>query len=77
MLAFPLLNSTKKESVNRMELMGMKRLPDYYPTMYLDGYTAEEVWAAFRNTRRKQIQERLEEESSWGNIRIISEVRVK
>ena len=32
------------------------RLPDYYDTMYQDGYTPQEVWQAFRNTQYKEIE---------------------
>ena len=32
------------------------KLPDYYPTMYLDGYTPAQVMQAFRNTQRKENQ---------------------
>ena len=38
------------------------RLPDYYDTMYQDGYTSQEVWQAFRNTLYKEIQQRQEHE---------------
>ena len=38
------------------------KLPDYYPTMYLDGYTPEQVMQAFRNTQRKENQKLIDEE---------------
>ena len=38
------------------------KLPDYYDTMYQDGYTSQEVWQAFRNTLYKDIQKRQEQE---------------
>ncbi len=38
------------------------KLPDYYDTMYQDGYTSQEVWQAFRNTLYKEIQQRQEQE---------------
>lgn len=38
------------------------RLPDYYDTMYQDGYTPQEVWQAFRNTQYKEIQKIREQE---------------
>ena len=37
------------------------KLPDYYPTMYLDGYTPEQVMQAFRNTQRKENQKLIDE----------------
>ena len=38
------------------------RLPEYYDTMYRDGYTPQEVWQAFRNTLYKELQQRQEQE---------------
>jgi len=35
-----------------------KRLPDYYPTMYLDGYTPEEILQAQHQTMIKKYTER-------------------
>ena len=37
------------------------KLPDYYPTMYLDGYTPAQVMQAFRNTQRKENQKLINE----------------
>ena len=44
------------------------QLPDYYPTMHLDGYTPQQIIQALRNTERKKYeaqreQERLEKEA--------------
>ena len=35
-----------------------RRIPDYYPTMYLDGFTPEEVKYAAKRQMYRQIQER-------------------
>ena len=35
-----------------------RRIPDYYPTMYLDGLTPEEVMYAAKRQMYRQIQER-------------------
>ena len=35
-----------------------RRIPDYYPTMYLDGFTPEEVMYAAKRQMYRQIQER-------------------
>ena len=35
-----------------------KKLPDYYPTMYLDGYTPEEIRMALHNKMIKEYAER-------------------
>ena len=34
-----------------------KRLPEYYDTMYLDGYTGDEVYVAFHRSLQKQVSE--------------------
>ncbi len=35
-----------------------KQLPEYYPTMYLDGYTPTEILFAMRKKMRREVQER-------------------
>ena len=35
-----------------------KQLPEYYPTMYLDGYTPTEILFAMRKQMRREVQER-------------------
>lgn len=35
-----------------------RRIPDYYPTMYLDGFTPQEVMYAAKRQMYQQIQER-------------------
>ena len=34
-----------------------KRLPEYYDTMYLDGYSADEVYVAFHRSLQKRVLE--------------------
>ena len=34
-----------------------KRLPEYYNTMYLDGFSADEVYVAFHRSKQKRISE--------------------
>lgn len=44
-----------------------KNLPDYYDTMYLDGYTPEQIMEAHRRTTRKKYladQKRKQEEAA-------------
>jgi len=38
-----------------------KKLPDYYDTMYLDGYTPEQITEAKHRSMRKEYQRRQEE----------------
>ena len=35
-----------------------RRIPDYYPTMYMDGFTPEEIMYAAKRQMYQQIQER-------------------
>ena len=35
-----------------------RRIPDYYPTMYMDGFTPEDVMYAAKRQMYRQIQER-------------------
>lgn len=35
-----------------------RKVPDYYPTMYMDGFTPEEIHYARRKKFRKDIQDR-------------------
>ncbi len=50
-----------------------KKIPEYYPTMYLDGYTPEEILMA----HRRSMQKRLEERETAEEITITSEVKIK
>ena len=34
-----------------------RNLPDYYPTMYMDGFTPQQVYAAFHNTQSRKFME--------------------
>ena len=34
------------------------KIPDYYPTMYMDGFTPEEIMYAAKRQMYRQIQER-------------------
>ena len=34
------------------------RIPDYYPTMYMDGFTPEEIMYAAKRQMYRQIEER-------------------
>ena len=35
-----------------------RRIPDYYPTMYMDGFTPEEIMYAAKRQMYRQIRER-------------------
>ena len=43
------------------EKMRNRQIPDYYPTMYLDGYKPYEILEAASNSIIKQYMERQEE----------------
>lgn len=48
-------------------------LPEYYPTMYLDGYTPEQIMMA----QRKKILKAYAEKESVDEVNITSEVKLK
>ena len=35
-----------------------RRIPDYYPTMYMDGFSPEEIMYAAKRQMYRQVQER-------------------
>ena len=39
-----------------------KRLPEYYDTMYLDGYSGDEVYVAFHRSMQKMVSEMQEKQ---------------
>lgn len=55
----------------------VKDLPDYYPTMYMDGYTPQEILQAHRNTFYKKVEEReaMERAEEENTINIVIEVK--
>lgn len=54
-----------------------KILPDYYDTMYLDGYTPDEIMVAHRRTMRKWLEARRKERERVDEIKISSEIKIK
>jgi len=45
-----------------------RHLPEYYKTMYMDGFTPEEILYAFRRKFYKQIEEREREQQLQNDI---------
>ena len=54
----------------------MKKIPDYYPTMYRDGYSPEEILMSVRRQMYQEHQERNNPELPT-NIHITSEIKKK
>ena len=50
-----------------------RKVPEYYPDMWRDGFTPKEVMTAFR----KQMLEGVEDRQMVNEIKISSEVRLK
>lgn len=50
-----------------------KHIPDYYPSMYLDGYSPEEILIA----RRKSMLAALDNTDEGFEVKIVSEVKKK
>ena len=60
-----------------------RNIPEYYDTMYQDGYTPDQIMTAFRkkmlreyNEREARKQAEAELNEVW-NVKITSEVKVK
>ena len=54
-----------------------KQLPEYYPTMYLDGYTPTEILFAMRKKMRREVQERRAQNPELFGIGFTANVEVK
>ena len=54
-----------------------RKLPDYYPTMYLDGYTPDEIRIARHNTMLKRFEESEAENEAISDIKVESEIKFK
>lgn len=71
------LTQTNRRMYERMVPMILKYitddLPEYYPTMYLDGYTPEQIFAAAHNSMINRNKER----HQVSQIKITSEVKIK
>lgn len=35
-----------------------RKLPDYYPTMYLDGYSPDEIYASFKRQQNEELNKK-------------------
>ena len=53
-----------------------RQIPEYYDTMYMDGYTPEQIMTAFRKKLNREREER-REATEIPNVKIISEVKVR
>ena len=53
-----------------------RNIPEYYDTMYLDGYTPEQIMTAFRKKLYRECEER-RESTEIPNVKIISEVKIR
>ena len=68
-----------------MSLMNhyFRDVPDYYDTMYMDGYTPEQIMHAAHKKMQRMYEERkaaqraAAEENEIPNVKIISEVKVR
>ena len=47
--------------MNKKNILKQRELPEYYDTMYLDGYTPEEILQARKNSMFKELLETDEE----------------
>lgn len=54
-----------------------RKVPEYYPTMYQDGFTPDEILHALRRKMMRQYEERMTAETEIGEFKITSEVKIK
>lgn len=54
-----------------------KHLPDYYDTMYLDGYSPNEIMIAHQRTMRKRLNALHKERERVDEIKFSSEIKIK
>lgn len=59
------------------EKMTNRRLPDYYPTMYLDGYKPWEIMEAAHNSIIKEAEARKAERDAVAPMNVKFRVEVK
>ena len=53
-----------------------RQSPEYYATMYMEGYTPEQIMSALRTKLNREREER-REANKIPNVKIISEVKVR
>ena len=59
------------------------KVPEYYDTMYMDGYTPEQIMYAARKKMQRMYEEReaakraKAEENEIPSVKIVSEVKIK
>ena len=53
-----------------------RQIPEYYHTMYMDGYTSEQIMMAFRKKLAREREES-REATEIPNVKIISEVKIR
>ena len=54
------------------------KIPEYSKTMYLEGYSPQQILTAVRNKMLRDMEERQEDtENTFPDINIISEVRIR
>ena len=54
-----------------------RKVPEYYKTMYLDGYSPTMIFYAMRKKLRREVEESEAQKNQISNIRITSEVKIK
>ena len=54
-----------------------RNIPEYYDTMYLDGYTPDEIMVAHHRTMRKRLEALRKEREQVDEIKISSMIKIK
>jgi len=66
-------NTQKGDLLMTIEEYYNRKIPEYYPTMYLDGYTPQEILIAAHKSMLKEYQD----SQQVDEVKITSEVKVK
>ena len=56
-----------------LEEYNNRKIPEYYDTMYLDGYTPQEIYQA----HKKSMLDKVNEEKENPTVEIVSEIKKK
>ena len=67
------LRKAKEEKEMSLADYYNRNIPDYYPTMFLDGYSPQQIWTA----RRRDIFKRLAEKDKENEVKIRTEIKIK
>lgn len=60
-----------------LDRFGRRPIPEYYDTMYMDGYEPWEIMEAAHRSMLKRLKEREEEQNSVDEVKITTVIKKK